>query len=246
MKYSNRRVRALIALLGGAACLLRFCVYLLATDEKGLLVFGHPLEICLWVVTIAAAVLIFLCVRKQTAVYPYIVNFPAADFSAAGCFLFAAGICLSVTAHRDAFLPLERIRNLTGLLSVPALIWVAVCRWKGRRPFFAFHAVVCLHLALYATSSYSLWSSHPQLHDSFFPMMGCIFLMLFSYYQTAFDADMGSRRMQLATGMSAVFCCLAAIPHSEDILLYITGSIWALTNLCTPVPSVTEIKEDIQ
>lgn len=250
MKHFKKRLPLAVAFLGAAACTLRFCLYLLGTDEKGLLIPGHPLEICLWVVTAAAAALIVLRTRKQTGSYSYADNFPASDLSAAGCLLFAAGICLSVMANRIVFLPLERIRNLTGLLCLPALILVAVCRRKGRRPGFVCHAVVCLYLALYTTSLYAQWSRHPQLQDSFFPMMGCIFLALFAYYQTAFDADMGSRRMQLATGLSAVFCCMAATARGEAIPLYLTGALWALTNLCTLTPPNPEIpdteKEEIQ
>ena len=244
MKLSKIRLPLTVACLGAAACMLRFCLYLLGTDEKGLLISGHPLEICLCVVTAAAAALIILRTRKQTGSCSYADNFPASVLSAAGCLLLAAGICLSVMANRIVFLPLERIRNLIGLLCLPALVFVAVCRRKGRRPGFAAHAVVCLYLALYTTSFYSQWSRHPQLQDSFFPMMGCIFLALFAYYQTAFDADMGSRRMQLATGLSAVFCCIAATVRSgAAIPLYLTGALWALTNLCTLTPPNPEISE---
>ena len=250
MKPINRRLPALIVLLGGAACILRLCLYLFATDAKGLLISGHPLEICLWAAFAAAAALILFHTWKQTDSVSYAGNFPASDFSAAGCLLFAAGICLPVMSHRIVFTSLERVRNLTGLLCIPALICTAFCRRKGKRPVFVFHAVVCLYLVMYTTSFYSFWSRHPQLQDSFFPMMGCIFLALFAYYQTAFDVDMGSRRMQLATGMAAVFCCLAAIARSEDLWLYVSGAVWALTNLCTltpPAPTSLDVeKEEVQ
>lgn len=250
MKAFKNRVPGMITIMGSAACALRFCLYLLATDEKGLLIPNHPLEICIWTLTAAAAVLIFFQARKQTNICLYADTFPGSAASAVGYLLFAAGICLTVLANRYAFSVLEKLRNLTGLLSIPALLFLAVCRWKGSRPSFVFHGVVCLHLVLYTTSYYSIWSRHPQLQDSFFPMMGCIFLALFSYYQTAFDVDMGSRRMQLVTGMAAVFCCIAAIPCSNAAALYLTGALWALTNLYTSTPPTPEVsntkKEDIQ
>ena len=250
MKHANPKLPALVALLGGTACILRSCLYLLGTDEKGLLISGHPLALCLWTLTAAAAAVIVLCVRKETDTRQYTDNFPASDIASAGCLLFAAGICLSLLANRVTFTTLERLRNLTGLLCLPALLMVAVCRRRDRRPGFVFHAVVCLYLVLYTTSFYSVWSRHPQLQDSFFPMMGCIFLALFAYYQTAFDVDMGSRRMQLATGLSAVFCCLAAIPRSGAVSLYLTGALWALSNLCTLLPydpaDADREKEDLQ
>ena len=250
MKSFKNRLPGTIAVMGAAACALRFCLYLLATDENGLLISGHPLEICLWIITAVAAALIVLQIRKQSDKCQYADNFPGSAVPAVGCLLFAMGISLSVLANRYAFTALERLRNLTGLLSVPSLIFLAVCRRKGSRPGFVFHGIVCLHLVLYTTSFYSFWSRHPQLQDSFFPMMGCIFLALFAYYQTSFDVDMGSRRMQLATGMAAVFCCIAAIPHSDALPLYFTGALWALTNLCTLTPTDPETtdteKEEVQ
>lgn len=250
MNAFKNRIPGTITIMGAASCALRFCLYLLATDEKGLLIPNHPLEICVWAVTAAAAVLIVLQTWKQADMCPYADNFPGSAASAVGCLLFALGICLTVLSNRYAFSVLERLRNLTGLLSIPALLYLAVCRWKGNRPGFVFHGAVCLHLVLYTTSFYSTWSRHPQLQDSFFPMMGCIFLALFSYYQTAFDVDMGSRRMQLATGMAAVFCCIAAVPYSNAAALYLTGALWALTNLCALTPPTPEVsnteKEDIQ
>ena len=71
--------------------------------------------------------------------------------------------------------------------------------------------------------------------------------MLFSYYQTAFDVGMGKRRMQLGTGLLTVFACFAAIPGSQTALLYLTGGIWALTNLCALTPADSEpVMEDTQ
>jgi len=66
---------------------------------------------------------------------------------------------------------------------------------------------------------------------------------LFAYYQTAFDVGMGSRRMQLGTGLLAAFACFAAVPGSETVLLYLTGGIWTLTNLCVLTPPAPSVKK---
>ena len=245
MTISKYRLPLAAAALGAAACILRFGLLAFGTDEKGLLIPGHPLAIILWLLTAAAAVLVTVRVRKQTEKYSYARNFPAGKAAAAGCFALAAGLFLTVMANRHAYATLEFIRNIVCLLAVPALAAVAVCRKLGRKPLFGFHAVICLALTLHTVSYYRSWSSHPQLTDSFFPMMGCLLLMLFAYYQTAFDVDMGSRRMQLGTGLLAVFFCFAAIPGSDTVLLYLTGGIWALTNLCELNPK-TENKEELQ
>ena len=243
MNLSKYRLPLATAALGTAAGLLRFCLYAAGTDEKGLLVPGHPLAIALWLLTAAAAGFVLLQVRRQAGKYSYSRNFPVSRAAAAGCFALAAGLFLTVMANRHAGSLLEFIRNIACLTAVPSLAAVAVCRKLGKRPAFGFHAVICLALTLHTVSFYRTWSSHPQLMDSFFPMMGCLLLMLFAYYQTAFDVSMGSRRMLLGTGLLAAFFCFAAIAQSGTALLYLTGGIWALTNLCTQNPETAEKEE---
>ena len=131
---------------------------------------------------------------------------------------------------------LEQLRNLAALLAVPSLIWVGICRWRGKRPSFLFHAALCLYLTLYAVSHYQTWSSRPQLQDYLFAVAGAILLTLFAYYQTAFDVGLGKRRMQLGTGLMAAFFCIAAPAGGDDLVLYFSGAFWALTNLCRLVP----------
>lgn len=245
MNLSKSRLPVITAALGIAACILRFCLYRFGTDEKGLLIPGHPLSLALWGLTAAAAVFVLLQVWKQNGKYCRSGNFGGRNTAMAGCLVFAAGLLVTAVKNITAYTTLEFLRNVTGLLAVPALMAVAFCRKTGKWPFFGFHAIVCIALTLHTVSRYSGWSSRPQLQDSFFPMLGCLLLMLFSYYQTASDVLMGSRRMQLGTGLLAAFTCFAAIPGSDTALLYLTGGIWALTNLSAPTPK-TENKEERQ
>ena len=245
MNVSKIRLPAAAAALGLGACILRFCLYAFGTDEKGLLIPGHPLTVALWALTAAAAGFVLIGVRKEKGSRRYAHNFPAGNLPGFGCFAFAAGLFVTVMANRHAYETLDFIRNIVCLLAVPALAAVAVCRRQGKRPLFGFHALVCLALMLHTVSYYRSWSSRPQLVDSVFPMMGCLLLMLFAYYQTAFDVNMGSRRMQLDTGLLAAVFCFAAIPESQTQLLYLTGGIWTLTNLCSLTPT-PESKEETQ
>jgi len=230
------RLPILITGMGLAAMVLRFALYVFATDAKGLLTPWHPLEILLWALTAVAAVILVVQVRKLRGGRKYALNFPASVAAAVGCGIFAAGILLTVLQNRYALSAMDFIRNTAGLLAVPALTALAICRARGKRPYFVFHAVVCLYLALYTISHYRTWSSCPQLQDAFFPMMGCILLLLFAYHQTAFDVGMGKRQMQIGFGLLAVFACFAAVPGNADSLLYITGAEWAATNLCALKP----------
>ena len=226
----------LTAGLGLLALLLRLGLYLLGTDEKGLLIPMHPLDLLTWAVTAVAVLLSLLSVRKLDGSARYYDNFSASTPAAIGTFALAGGIAVSVISSWAVWPRLDLIRNLCGLLAVPSIIWVGLCRWQGKRPSFTFHGVTCLYLTLYAVSHYQTWSSRPQLQDYFFSMAGAVLLTLFAYYQTAFDVGMGKRRMQLVTGLLAAFFCMAAAAAGEDLLLYAGGAVWTLTNLCSLTP----------
>lgn len=232
----SKTLPGLITILGVAALLLRAGMYLLGTDEKGLLIAAHPMNLLVWAVTAAAALLILVSVWKLDGSQRYTDNFEASSPAALGSFVLAAGIALFVLTGWSMYPRLIILRNLLGLLAVPALILAGLHRWQGKRPFFLLYAVVCVFLTLYAISSYQSWSSRPQPQDYVFDMAGGILLALFAYYQTAFCIGMGKRRMQLGTGLLAVFFCIAALAGGRDMLLYLCGGVWALTNLCNLIP----------
>lgn len=222
--------------LGSIALLLRLGLYRFGTDEKGLLEDGHILNLLVWAV--CAFALAYLCLRIRTldGSPKYAHNFSPSAPAAAGAFALAGGIAVSLILTPGSSLRLDLLRTVSGLLSIPSLVWVGLCRRKGKRPFFLGHAALCLHLTLYTICHYQIWSSRPQLQDYFFAMAGAIGLTLFSYYQTEFDVGLGKRRMQLGTGLLAAFFCIAALAGGEDLLLYGSGALWALTNLCSLTP----------
>ena len=246
MNHSKFRLPLVTAALGVAACILRLGLYRFARDEKGLLIPGHPLAIALWVLTAAAAVFVILQIPKQqTGRFCRADDVSVSSLAMVGCLVFAAGLLATVLTNFTVNATMDLLRVASGLLAVPALAAVAFCRKAEKQPFFGFHAIVCIALTLHTISHYSGWSSRPQLQDAFFPMMGCLMLMLFAYYQTASDAGMGSRRMQVGTGLLAVFCSMAAVAESGNQLLYLTGSIWAVTNLWIE-PTLHKDKEECQ
>lgn len=236
MNLKTKFLPMLSALLGLAALLLRTGLYLVGTDEKGLLQPWHPLDILCWAVTGTAVLIFALGVRKRGGSSLYRHNFQFSTPAAIGSFALAGGIAVAVITGWNAGTRLDLLRNVCGLLAVPSLILVGLCRWQGKQPFFAFHGIVCLYLTLYMISHYQLWCSQPQTQDYFFSMAGAVLLTLFAYYQTAFDAGLGRRRMQLLTGLLAGFFCIAAINGTEDVLLYAGGAVWALTGLCRMQP----------
>lgn len=237
-KFKSKYLPFWAAALGGLALLLRLGFSLLGRDDKGLLMSGHPLNILVWGCTAAAALLVFLSVWPLDGSCRYGDNFSPSTPAAIGAFALAGGIAVSVISGWNFYSRLELIRGICGLVAIPALILAALIRWQGKRPNFLFHAVVCVYLTLFAVSHYPVWSSRPQLQDYIFSTAASLLLALFAYYQTAFDVGMGKRRMQLGSGLLAAFFCLAAVAGGEDVLFYLGGAAWTLTNLCSlfPVP----------
>ena len=225
-----------VAALGFLALILRLALFLLGTDEKGLLISGHPLGILVWTVTVFAAAATILGIRKLDGSRKYEHNFAPSAAAAIGAFALAGGITVAVIFGWNTWTKLELIRNVCGLLAVPALVALGLFRYRGKPPVFPLHGLVCLYLILHTISHYQLWSSRPQLQNWFFPMLASLLLTLFAYYLTAFDANMGKRRMQLAAGLLSVFFCIAAMAGGEDVPLYLGGAVWALTNLCRLTP----------
>lgn len=238
MHFDRKKYRLpiLAGLLGLLACALRLAISRWAVDTKGLLIAGHPLSIALWLITVAAVLLIVLQVRKLDGSPRYSDNFGPDLLSAAGCILLAVGIFLTILGARFDTLPLEILRNLAGAVSILALTWVGICRRDGKMPFFLYYGLVCLYLTLHIVSRYQSWSGQPQLMGYFFPMTGSLLLALFAYQQTAFSVGLGKRRMQLAIGLLGGFFCFGAMALGRDVLLYLTGGFWMLTGLCDPVP----------
>lgn len=219
------------AILGLIALILRFGLFLLGTDRKGLLIPGHPLDILTWIVTAAAVLLSAAVLLQKTDVAADSDDFRFFAPAAIGAFALAGGIALSVISGWGAWTRLEQLRNLTGIAAIPALVLAGLARFQGKRPFFGFHALVCLYLTLRTISHYQVWCSSPQLQNYLFAMAASILLCLFAYYQTASDADLGNPRLLYFTGLLGSFFCLAAAADGADILLYLGGALWMLTNL---------------
>lgn len=227
----------LVLILGLVGMVLRRGLYALAEDGKGLLTPLHPLEIGLWAVTAAAAVLILAVVCQLGGSNRYADNFDASVKAGAGSLAFAAGALLTVLlAREEAPGYLTAAWRGLGVLAALAMGAAGYCRVQGKRPQFLLHLAVCVFLMVHMVAHYQSWSGNPQLQDYVFSLLGCGVLMLFAYYNTAFDVGSGKRRMQLATGLLAVYLCCVAASRTEYPLLYLGGAAWALTDLCALIP----------
>jgi hypothetical protein len=224
-------------LFSAAALYLRRQLYAVALDSKGLLLSGHPLEAALWAVVLGGGILLTLAASRLGGANLYEENFRSSIPAFCGNAFMSATV-LAMAMNQSLSMPgrIDLVWRFLGFLTAPGLLWAALCRSMGKKPFFGIHGALSAFLLLYLISRYQLWSSNPQLQDYVFELLAAAALTLFSYHCAAFEADTGSRRMQLATGMLSVLLCGAAVPYSGFPNLYLCGLIWAVTDLCALTP----------
>lgn len=218
--------------LGGIGLILRRVLYAVAVDGKNLLLWGHPLEFALWLVIVAIVGLVLAGVWKQAGSGVYEENFGPSPVGALGAAALAVGVIVTALEDGLALSGLEKLRDLLGILSGIGLAAVAFCRWRGKKPFFLLHALVCIFFAIHMVSCYRGWSSNPQIQDYVFSLFACIGLMLFAYHQASFGVDAGKRRTLLGVGLLTAFACVVSLSGTDNTVLYLTGGIWIVTNLC--------------
>lgn len=238
MKNENKNyILPAVLFLGLVAQILRRLLYTVAVDGKGLLISGHPLKIALWAAVLAGAVLTVLSSRKQTASSDCAESFGPSAAAAVGCAVMGGSVLMLVL---QAEYPLGGMIGLLwkilGFLTAPALVWGGICRKEGKMPFFGIYGALCVFLLLYVISRYQSWSGNPQLQDYVFELLALVMLILFSYQQTAFGAEMGNRRMRLAFGLLAALLCWPAMVGAEASWLYAGGLIWAAGELYPTKP----------
>lgn len=219
-------------ILGGIGFVLRWLLYMTATDERNLVSLWHPLELLLWLVAATATLLIIGTVWKLRNPNHSPDRFRPSAAQAAGSAAMAAGILLAVLQGGLAPSGLEMVRDYLGVLAAAAMLVVAFNRFQGRQPFFLLHAAVCIFFAVHMVSCYRGWSSNPQLMDYIFTLFASVGLMLFAFYHACLEADMGKLRLLPGAGLLTAFCCIVALSGTEYLPLYLGGGIWTLTNLC--------------
>lgn len=233
---------ALAVVFGCSALLLRRLLYALALDVRNLLV-GSPLEIALWVLTAGVIVWVVASVWRLDGSNRYKDNFEPSLTAALGHYIAAAGILLTVLLPWYNIGKLVMLRRVLGILAAVGLILGGRNRKAGTRPLFLTHLAACVFLMVHMLGNYGVWSSNPQLQDYAFDMLGCVMAVLFAFYEAAFDAGMGKRRMQLATGLLAAYFGYGALSGSAYPMLYFGCAVWAVTDLCTLTPKPKKEEE---
>ena len=178
-----------------------------------------------------------------------LINFAHGDvFMAAGLIMvylsasLPIGVALPLMILLTVLLPwwmegrLLLLRRVLGAASAVGLIVAGRCRRAGKCPLFLTHLAVCAFFVVHMLGNYGIWCSNPQLQDYWLDLSASAMMALFAFYEAAFDAGMGRRRMQLATGLMAAYLGCAALSGSGYLILYFGCAVWALTDLCSLTP----------
>ena len=210
---------------------LRFWLRSSGIDQKGLLITEHPANILCFVLTGVFLAVLFGCLYSVPH-KPYRGLFPPSPLSAAGCWIAALGIGITLLTERtDSSDLLITICTILGVLSVCALVILGLRRLQGVRPNPVWHALVTLHLMLQLVCRYRLWSSETQITVLFFRLIASIFLMLSTYYLATLDAGTGNLKWYLFTRNSALFFCMVAAQEQSPVF-YVSMALWTLLSGC--------------
>ena len=227
---------AAVALCGGIGMVLRLELYLSAVDGKNLLVPGHPLEVLLYGLTGLTMVAIVVFLWPLYGSLRYGDNFGPSKTAAMGSAVGAVGILLGVLTAQPQPDPMFPTWRAVGLIAAPCLLLAGFARLKGKQPNFLLHGAVCVFWLTHLVYYYRGWSIEPQLQDYLFSLLASVALLMFSYYQTAFDVNSGKRRNTLAVGLAGAYFGIVALSGTDVPLLYGGCAVWALTNLCSLTP----------
>lgn len=231
--FQPKNLPVLVLISGLAGLMLHWLTYFAAVDEKNLLVAHHPVVILLGLLSASVAALIAAVTVKLDGTGDYQENFRPSVLGTAGSLGMALCILATVLFQSPAMLgKMGSIWRWTGILAAASLTAVGFCRLRGKAPFFALHLAVCLFYAVHILSHYQSWSGTPQIQDYVFALLGTLALMLYTYYQMAFDVGFARRRMLLGMGMAAMYLCTVALYDTPYKLLYLGSIAWVWSSLC--------------
>lgn len=221
-----------VLLLAAVGFVLRKGLYGAAVDHKGLLLRGHPLEVCLWACTAAAVVMALLAARQGYRIKSYAANFAASIPAALGHILAGSGILLTVLMESAPGLgAIAVIWKVTGILSGLLCYLAGFSRARGSCPFFGAYGTAAVFFAIHLVANYQVWCADPQLQNYVFTFLASLMLMLFGYYQAAFCVDRSSSFRLRLTGLLAAYFCVVTLAAGAFPYLYGGCAVWALTGL---------------
>ena len=219
--------RVVLGCGAGAFALYRL-LYLTGIDGRGLLRSSHIAWIALCILSVAVGAMIFASASQfRGGDVRFRRSVPAA-------------VCAALAMVSTVFTGLQDlwggylIYAVPAFLAVCAFVAVTLCRFRGRRPKFGMHALICIHFTLQLLKLYQANSFHPQFQDYLFQILACIALAVTGYQLAAADLGRSSRRWLWTAGLAAVYLCTLSLGGTSTGL-FLTGGAWALTALMVPM-----------
>lgn len=219
--------------MGGIGFALHSWLFAGGLDEKGLLETGHPAGILLFVLSAVVLASLFLTVRPVRPVSRYCRLFPASVINAIGCALGAVALLYtSIADFRTGTDIFSRLLLPLGIIAAAALVYTAVCRYRGRTPRFYLSCIPTVYMMIRLISLCRIWGSEPQILLFFFPLMATVFLLLASYQHNALILQAGSRSIFLFYNQAALFfCCLSL--NTQWRIFFLGMAVWMAADMCT-------------
>lgn len=229
MTASANRIKYLIAATGLLGLLLRVLLYTAGRDDTGLLVRGHWAGTALLILSAAAALGIRILIRPLPAAAGSAAS-PPSPLGAIGAIAMALALILS-PGSAGAEDSMSLAETVLRFASAIALVIIGICRFRGSKPNFLLHSILCLYLAIRLVCQYRIWSADPQLQDYIYFLAAHVALMLTCYQFAAFDAGMGNLRRLWVFGLASVYLCAVSLWGEGAPLLMVCCGIWVFTNL---------------
>lgn len=221
-----RYIPWLLPAAGLIGSLLRLWLFSTGIDQKGLLQTDHPANVIAYLLTGLTLACIFLCLRPIAKNVPYRGLFLPSVVSAAGCWIAAAGIGITVIAELPKTGDMVAwICTVLGAAAVLSLAVVGLRRMQGMRPNAIYHTLITLYLLFRLVCQYRHWSSETQLSVLLFRLLASVFLMLSTYHLAALDANTGNVKQYLFFRYGALFFCCLAI-WEESPVFYLAMAAW--------------------
>ena len=209
---------------GAAGFALYRLLYATGMDGRDLLIRNHPawVGLCILAIALGAVILCSTAGFQGTG-----SRFPRSIPAGIGCILAATASAYGAWIN----LPEGNVLyTLPALLAAVSFAAVAFCRFRELKPYFLLHVVICANFVLQTLNLYQHCNFDPQIQGYLFQILSCVGLSLTAYQLAHFDLGKGSHRWLWTIGLCTVFLCAVSMGTSASGM-YITGGIWAFTNL---------------
>ena len=253
MKSILRDIHWLILMSGTVGALLRFCLLLEGTDEKGLYPANHFAWPVLVLFTVAVLAVLFLTTRYAGKSRRYRDNFPPSIPGALGFVIGAIGLFLTgLNGIADPNI-LARLECIVAIPAATGLLLAGWCRFKGERVHYLVFLLPCLFFALHLFSMGRFYGNEPEGSRFLYAFFASAAAATAFYLLWGYAVDLGNRALSLFFSLAAVYLCMVAAPSSQNTLLYITTAVCLVCNLCPrmepvrrEVPVAPEAEPDAQ